>query len=90
MNELDPTTKTVVEKCINDVITEYTEKNKYFTADSLHFIRNKITDMIHQQIGDKQVLRVNVGIDLSKLTDIPFFFKIDVPQPPLKDNLDKK
>lgn len=80
MNKLDPTSQAVVEKCISEVMNKYVEESKYFTADSLHYLRTKITELVHQRLGADFVARIDVGLDLSKLQDIPFFFKIDVPK----------
>lgn len=79
MNSLDTATQAVVEKCISEVISEYTTNSKYFTADSLHYIRSKITSLIHERLGKEHVNKIDVGLNLSNIQDIPFFFKIDVP-----------
>ncbi len=78
--KLEPATQKIVENCINEVINDYVKESKYFTADSLHYIRSNITKLIHERLGEEFVMRVDVGIDLNKVGDIPFFFKIDVPK----------
>jgi hypothetical protein len=87
---LDPASQAVVEKCISEVVNKYVEESKYFTADSIHFIRNKITALVHERLGEKFVARVDVGLDLSKLDNIPFFFKIDVPKEKAEEMLLKE
>jgi len=78
--KLDPASQTIVEKCISEVVNKYVEESKYFTADSLHYIRSKITSLVHQRLGDDFVARIDVGLDLSKMENLPFFFKIDIPK----------
>lgn len=81
MNKLDQVSQKIVEKCINEVINEYTKESKYFTADSLHYIRSKITELVHERLGAEFIMRIDVGLDLKNAKEIPFFFKIDVPKP---------
>ena len=88
--KLDPATQAVVEKCISEVINSYVDESKHFTADSLHYIRGKITSLIHQRIGEEYIARIDVGIDLSALENIPFYFKIDVPKDKAEEMLKKK
>jgi hypothetical protein len=90
MNKLDPASQSVVEKCISEVMNKYVEESKYFTADSLHFLRTKITELIHQRLGADFVARIDVGLDLTKVDEIPFFFKIDIPKDKAEEILLKK
>ena len=78
--KLDSASQAIVEKCISEVVNKYVDESKYFTADSLHYIRSKITSLVHERLGEQFIARIDVGLDLSKLENIPFFFKIDVPQ----------
>lgn len=89
-DKIDPVSKAVVEKCISEVMNKYVEETKYFTADSLHFLRTKITELVHQRLGADFVARIDVGLDLSKMDDIPFFFKIDIPKDKAEKVLTKK
>lgn len=79
-NKLDPASQAIVEKCISEVVNKYVDESKYFTADSLHYIRSKITSLVHERLGEDFIARIDVGLDLSKLESIPFFFKIDIPK----------
>ena len=78
--QLDPVTQKVVEKCISEVVREYTDETKYFTADTLHYLRTKITALVHERLGAEQVLNIDVGLDLTKIEDLNFFFKVNVPK----------
>ena len=87
INKLHPATQKVVEKCINEVLEEYINETKYFTADSIAYLRTKITSLIHERLGSTEIQRVDVGLDLNKLEDIPFFFRVDVPQEKAEEHL---
>lgn len=78
--KLHPTTQKVIENCINEVLGEYTSENKYYTADTLHFIRSKITEKVHSILGKDQISSIDVILDLSGIEDIKFGFKINIPQ----------
>jgi hypothetical protein len=88
-NVLNPVTRTVVERCIQEVLLEYVQQTKQFTADSMHYIRMRVTDIVKQRLGDDQITSVDIGLDLSKLEDIPFFFKLNIPQDKAETHLVK-
>lgn len=77
---LNPVTRKIVEKCIMEVLTEYSQQTRQFTADSLHYIRMKVTDLAKQRIGEDEITSIDVGLDLTTVENIPFFFKINIPQ----------
>ena len=77
---LNPVTRKIVERCIQEVLTEYVQQTKQFTADSMHYLRMKVTDLVKSRLGDEEVVSVDIGLDLTALADIPFFFKINIPQ----------
>jgi hypothetical protein len=88
--KLDPASQAIVEKCISEVVNKYVAESKYFTADSLHYIRSKITSLVHERLGEEFVARIDVGIDLSKMENLPFFFKIDIPKEKAEEMLQKE
>ena len=88
--KLDPASQAIVEKCISEVVNKYVEESKYFTADSLHYIRSKITSLVHERLGEEFVARIDVGLDLSKMENLPFFFKIDIPKEKAEQMLTKE
>ncbi len=77
---LNPVTKNIVEKCIQEVLSEYVQQTKHFTADSMHYLRMKVTDLVKQRLGDDEIVSVDLGLDLSSIENIPFFFKLNIPQ----------
>lgn len=87
LNKLQPTTQKVVEKCINEVLEEYVEDTKYFTADTLAYLRTKITSLVHERLGSDEIQRVDVGLDLNHIEDIKFFFRVDIPQEKAEEHL---
>lgn len=87
LNKLQPTTQKVVEKCINEVLEEYVEDTKYFTADTLAYLRTKITSLVHERLGSEEIQRVDVGLDLNEIKDIKFFFRVDIPQEKAEEHL---
>jgi hypothetical protein len=78
-NVLNPVTQKVVEKCVQEALMEYVQQTKHFTADSMHYIRMKVTDLVKSRLGDDEIISVDVGLDLTNLEDIPFFFKLNIP-----------
>jgi hypothetical protein len=84
---LNPVTRKIVERCIQEVLSEYVQQTKQFTADSIHYLRVKVTDLVKQRLGDDEVVSVDLGLDLSNIEDIPFFFKINIPQDKLENHL---
>ena len=78
--DLNPVTKNIVERCIQEVLTEYVQQTKHFTADSMHYLRMKVTDLVKQRLGDGEIVSVDLGLDLSSIENIPFFFKLNIPQ----------
>ncbi|MCS7316896.1 MAG: hypothetical protein NZZ41_01050 [Candidatus Dojkabacteria bacterium] len=85
--ELNPVTKKIVENSINTVLNEYISKQKLFTADSLHGIRTKVTELVKSKLGPDEILFVDVGLDLTKLNDIDFFFRLDIAKDKIKDHV---
>jgi len=90
LNKLQSTTQKVVEKCINEVLEEYVEDTKYFTADTLAYLRTKITSLVHERLGSEEIQRIDVGLDLNHIEDIKFFFRVDIPQEKAEEHLVKE
>ncbi len=86
---LNPVTKKIVERCIQEVLTEYVQQTKQFTADSLHYLRMKVTDLVKQRLGEDEITSVDLGLDLTSIDNIPFFFKINIPQDKVETHLMK-
>jgi hypothetical protein len=47
--KLNPVTQKVVEKCISEVLQEYVKESKLFTADTMNYLRQKITSLVHER-----------------------------------------
>ena len=84
---LNPVTRKIVEKCIQEVLTEYVQQTKQFTADSIHYLRMRVTDLVKQRIGDDEVVSVDIGLDLTNIEDIPFFFKLNIPKDKIEEHI---
>lgn len=76
---LNPITLKVIERAIQEVLGEYVKTTKQFTADSLHGIRMKVTEVVKQRLGADEIDTVDLGLDLANVAEIPFFFKVNVP-----------
>jgi cyanate lyase len=93
MNEglkLNPVTQKVVEKCINEVLQEYVSESKLFTAETLQYVRSRITSLVHERLGSTEITNIDVGLDLNKVEDIKFFFQINVPQDKAEEHIIKQ
>lgn len=77
---LNPITLKVIERAIQEVLGEYVKTTKQFTADSLHAIRVKVTEVVKQRLGEDEIQNVDLGLDLANVAEIPFFFKVNVPE----------
>jgi hypothetical protein len=88
--KLNPVTQKVVEKCINEVLQEYINEQKLFTADTLHYIRSKISSLVQERLGTQEIQNIDVGLDLSAVEDIKFFFQINVPKDKAEEHIIKQ
>jgi hypothetical protein len=77
---LNPITLKVIERAIQEVLGEYVKTTKQFTADSLHGIRMKVTEVVKKRLGEDEIQTVDLGLDLAAVPEIPFFFKVNVPE----------
>lgn len=85
--ELNPVTRKIVESAINTVLSDYLSKQALFNADSLHTIRLKVTELVKQKLGENEITFVDVGLDLSAVSNIQFFFRIDIPKDKINDHI---
>ena len=88
--KLNPVTQKVVEKCISEVLQEYVKESKLFTADTMDYLRKKITSLVHERLGTGEIVNIDVGLDLNKVEDIKFFFQINVPQAKAEEHIIKQ
>jgi hypothetical protein len=40
----------------------------------------KVTDLVKQCLGEDEITSIDLGLDLTTIENIPFFFKINIPQ----------
>ncbi len=81
----------VIQETIKEVLSEFTENSrKYFTADVLHALRTKITSLVHQRIGKDEIINIDVGLDLTKVEDYDFFFKVNIPKEKAEEQILKE
>jgi hypothetical protein len=78
--KLPPEKQKVLGEIIESVLAEYDKESKFYTADTLHYLRSKITAEAKKQLGD-DVVSVDVILDLRHVSDIRFGFKVNIPVP---------
>lgn len=89
--DLSPEVDKVIKETITEVLEEFNESNiKYFDVDVLHTLRTKITNLVHQRVGKKEVINIDIGVDLSKVEDCDFCFKINIPKDIIEDKIMEK
>lgn len=89
-SKLNPITQKIIQSCIDEVLSEYIKNTKYFTADSIHELRTKVTSLVNQRIGSDEIQAIDIGLDLSDLEDIPFFFRVNISKEKAEDHLLKE
>lgn len=78
--KLPPEKQKVLGEIIESVLAEYDKESKFYTADTLHYLRSKITSEAKKQLGD-DIVSVDVILDLRHVEDIRFGFKVNIPVP---------
>ncbi len=85
--KLNPVTQKIIQHCIDEVLTDYVKNSKYFTADSLNDLRHKVTSLVNQRLGSDDIQGIDIGLDLSSLEDVPFFFSVKIQKEKLSDHM---
>jgi hypothetical protein len=85
-SKLDQEKQKVLSDIIDEVLTEYSKESKFFSADTLHYLRVKITNEAKKRIGESDIHSIDVVLDLRHIEDIRFAFKVNIP----KDNITKE
>lgn len=78
--KLPPEKQKVLGEIIESVLAEYDKESKFYTADTLHYLRSKITAEAKKQLGD-DIVSVDVILDLRHVEDLRFGFKVNIPVP---------
>jgi hypothetical protein len=79
-NKLAPEKQKVLGEIIESVLSEYDKESKFYTADTLHYLRSKITKLAKEKLGS-DIHSVDVILDLRHVQDIRFGFKVNIPVP---------
>jgi hypothetical protein len=77
---LEPEKQKILGEIIDEVLTDYSKESKFFSADTLHYLRVKITNEAKKRIGEVNIHSVDVILDLRHVEDIRFAFKVNVPK----------
>ena len=88
--KINPVTQKIIQSCIDEILSEYVQKSKYFTADSLHELRTKVTALVNQRLGSDDVKAIDIGLDLSSFEDVPFFFRVNIDKEKADDHMMKE
>lgn len=88
--KLNPVTQKIIQACIDEVLSDYVKNSKYFTADVLHQLRTKVTSLVNQRLGEDEIQAIDIGLDLSALEDVPFFFRVNIEKEKAKDHMIKE
>lgn len=78
---LPPEKQQKLGEIIETVLAEYDKESKYYTADTLHYLRSKITSIAKKEIGENDIFSVDVILDLRHVQDIRFGFRVNIPAP---------
>lgn len=78
--KLPPEQQKRLSEIIETVLAEYNKESKFYTADTLHYLRSKITAQAKKDLGDA-ITSVDVILDMRHIEDIRFGFKVNIPVP---------
>jgi hypothetical protein len=84
---LKPEHQKILSNIIDEVLTEYSKEQRFFSADTLHYLRSRITEKAKEQIGEKEISSVDVLLDLRHVEDIRFAFKVLVPKEKVEEHI---
>lgn len=89
-NKLNPVTQKLIQATINDILGDYVSNSKYFTADTLHTLRTKVTEEVNRRLGSDVIQAIDIGLNLTQLEEIPFFFRVNIPKENADDHIIKE
>jgi hypothetical protein len=87
--KLNPVTQKIIESVTSELLSSYVKGSKYFNADTLHDLRSRVTEEVNKRIGSNEIQSIDIGLNLTSLDDIPFFFRISIPQEKSEDHIVK-
>jgi hypothetical protein len=87
---LEPDKQKILGEIIDEVLTEYSKESKFFSADTLHYLRVKITNEAKKRIGEADIHSIDVILDLRHIEDIRVAFKVNIPKEKVEEHLNKQ
>ena len=87
---LEPEKQKILGEIIDEVLTEYSKESKFYSADTLHYLRVKITNEAKKRIGEADIHSVDVILDLRHIEDIRFAFKVNIPKEKVEEHISKQ
>jgi hypothetical protein len=87
--KLEPEKQKILGEIIDEVLSEYSKESKFFSADTLHYLRVKITNEAKKRIGEVDIHSVDVVLDLRHIEDIRFAFKVNIPKEKVEELIQK-
>lgn len=79
IKNLNPVAQKVVEKAISEVLEEVADV-KFFSAEVLHYMRSKMTSLIHERLGEEEIQNIDVMLDVRKIENVEFAFRVNIPK----------
>lgn len=79
IKSLNAVSQKVVEKAISEVLEEVSDV-KFFSAEVIHYMRSKITSLIHERIGEDEIQNIDVLLDVRKIENVEFAFRVNIPK----------
>lgn len=87
--KLDQEKQKVLSEIIDEVLKEHSKESKFFNADTLHYLRAKITNEAKKRIGEAEIHSIDVLLDLRHIEDIRFAFRVNVPKEKVEEQVQK-
>lgn len=87
---LEPEKQKILGEIIDKVLSDYAKESKFFSADSLHYLRVKITNEAKKVLGEKDIHSIDVILDMRHIEDIRFAFKLNVPKEKVEEHILKQ
>jgi hypothetical protein len=78
--KLPPEKQKILAEIIENALDEYDKESKFYTADTLHYLRSKVTSLAKKQLGD-EIHSIDIILDLRHVQHKLFGFKVNIPVP---------
>jgi hypothetical protein len=87
---LEPEKQKILGDIVEEVLKEHSKESKFFNADTLHYLRVKITNEAKKRIGEADIHSIDVILDLRHIEDIKFAFKVNIPKEKVEEHILKQ